>query len=261
MNPFFLLSGLGMMAVALLVVFDWRRHAGVPWSPFLWGGLAWIVAIALKGIGGIPTDAIRSALEGALPKGFAEPVLWIYIGLLTGVFECGVTLAFARMDRIRSQGWEGVVAFGLGFGAIEAFLVGLTSFVMVLLVWRIPDKLPQELLQQALNGPQSTLVIPASVLERINAIFLHAFASLLIVYAVQTGRWRWFWVSFLYKTAIDAAAGYLYITYGIENLTTRGMWAFEIANLPFGIVGVWGLVKFRERYREREERGEVRHAG
>lgn len=255
MNPIFLLSGLGMMAVAFVVVIDWQLHSGIPWSLFWWGALAWTISIVLKSLAAIPAEPAMEGVRGVLPATLSEPVLWIYIGLLTGIFECGVTLYFAHVTRVRSQGWEGVVGFGLGFGAFEALLLGLTSFALILLVWLIPEELPQELVQQALAGAQSTIAIPAPVLERINAIFLHALSCLLIVYAVQTGERKWFWFSFLYKTAIDSIAGYIHITYGLENLTPGALWTFEIAILPFGIVGVWGLWKFRERYRKLEDRG------
>jgi uncharacterized membrane protein YhfC len=255
MNPIFLLSGLGMMAAALVVVIDWKLHARIPWSLFGWGALAWVISIVFKSYAALPTETVMESVRAALPESFSEPVIWIYIGLLTGIFECGVTLFFAYITPVRSQGWEGVVGFGLGFGAFEALLLGLISFILILLVWLVPDKLPPDLVQQALAGAQSTIAIPAPVLERINAIFLHALSCLLIVYAVQTREWKWILASFLYKTAIDSIAGYIHITYGLENLTPQALWTFEVAILPFGIVGVWGLWKFRERYRELESRG------
>ncbi len=104
---------------------------------------------------------------------------------MTGIFECGVTLGFASIRKIRAARWKEAVGFGLGFGAIEAFWVGLIAFVLVLLILLVPDKLPPELSQSVIPREQSFLVIPAPIIERITTIFIHAFSCLLIVYAVQ----------------------------------------------------------------------------
>ncbi len=54
----------------------------------------------------------------------SEPVLWLYMGLSTGVFECGATLAFTYfIKKLRHASWKETVGFGAGFGAVEAFLV------------------------------------------------------------------------------------------------------------------------------------------
>lgn len=248
MSPLFLLSGIGMMVVALVAVVYWKVHSKTLWTLFLWGALAWIVAVALKQVAFIPTQTIIDNVRDILPRYFAEPALSVYIGLLTGIFECGATLGFAHIKRIRTSSWNEVVSFGLGFGTIEAFLIGTSSFLLALLVILIPNELPPQLLKFATSGSDSLLVIPAPIIERTTIILLHAFSCLLIVYAVRVKAWKWFWVSFFYKTAVDAIAGFIHITYGIENLTTFGTWIMELSFLPFGIIGAWGLWVFRNRW-------------
>jgi len=175
--------------------------------------------------------------------------LWLYEGLLTGVFECGVVLAFAYfIRRIRQADWQEAVGFGAGFGAVEAFLLGLSSFVLILLAILIPEGLPPKLLALVTSEMESPLVIPAPILERMIAILIHIFSSLLIIYALQTRKWRWFWASFFYKTLVDGIAGFVHITYGIENLTTLGVWLLELGLLPFGIIGAWGSWALRRRW-------------
>ena len=61
-------------------------------------------------------------------------------------------------------------------------------------------------------------------------------------------RMEWFWISFIYKTMLDAIAAFIQITYGVQNLTILGTWAVELMLLPFGIAGVWGLGAFRHRW-------------
>ena len=238
-----------MIAVALTTVIYWRSRAGVAPAFFLWGAGAWTVAVILKGIAAIPTPTIIAGARATL-RYLADPALWLYEGLLTGIFECGVVLAFAYLiGGIRQANWQEAVGFGAGFGAVEAFFLGLSSFVLILLVILIPGKLPPKLLALVTSETGSPLVIPAPIVERITAILIHIFSSLLIIYALQTGKWRWFWASFFYKTLVDGIAGFVHITYGIENLTTLGLWLLELGLLPFGIVGAWGLWVFRRRWK------------
>ncbi len=254
MNPLFLISGIGMMSVALVSVVYWKVCSRIFWALFLWGALAWVVGISLKTVASIPTRTVMSGIRDVLPKYLSGPMIWIYIGLLTGIFECGVTLGFAYIERIRKADWKEAVGFGVGFGAIEAFLVGLSSFVIVLLVVLIPHRLPPKLIDFATSGSNSLSIIPAPIIERITAIFIHAFSCLLIIYAVRSREWKWFWVSFFYKTAVDSIAGFIHISYGIKNLSAIGIWVTELALLPFGIVGIWGLCVFCDRWKNLGEK-------
>ncbi|MEW6403271.1 MAG: YhfC family glutamic-type intramembrane protease [Chloroflexota bacterium] len=248
MDALHLLSGAGMIVAALATVVYWKVRSNIPWILFLWGALAWIVGVTLKAVASIPSQTIINGVRDILPRYLSEPVLWIYIGLLTGIFEGGAALGFAFIRKIRTASWREVIGFGLGFGALEAFLLGVVAFVLVLLIILAPDKLPPELLQLVTEGDDSLLAIPAPIIERITAILIHAFSCLLIVYAVQVKAWKWFWVSFFYKTAVDSIAGFIHLTYGVENLTTLGVWVMEFSLLPFGIVGGWGLWAFQRKW-------------
>jgi uncharacterized membrane protein YhfC len=248
MSPLFLVSGLGMMAVALVVVIYWQRRERVAFALFLWGALAWVVGNVLKSIAAVPLSTLIDTVRAALPGYFSEPVLWLYVGLLTGVFECGVALGFAHLRRMRSIDWREALGFGLGFGAIEAFLLGVYSFTMILLIVVAPGRLPPELVQLATSQSGSLWTVPAPIVERAVVVVVHAFSCALVIYAAQTREWKWFWLSFLYKTILDAVAGFVQVTYGIENLSTLGIWAVELVILPFGLLGLWGLGAFRRRW-------------
>jgi uncharacterized membrane protein YhfC len=249
MNPLYLLQGAGMIAIALIAVLYWKRRSQISTSFFLWGGLSWFLAIVLKSIASAPMPQIITRLREGTPDYISEPLLWLYIGLLTGVLECGVSLILiCRVQRVRSASWSEALGYGLGFGATEALLLGVYNFIIVLLIIVIPDQLPRELVELADPDKASLLAIPIPVVERTIVILLHAFSSILIIYAVQKKEWKWFWFSFLYKTAMDAIAGYFQITYGLENLTLGGLWLVELIILPFGLIGLWGLRAFRRRW-------------
>jgi uncharacterized membrane protein YhfC len=250
MNPLFLLQGIGMATAGLLAVLVWRSRRKVPATYFLWGGLSWFAANLAKSVASASMPQTISRVRAAAPEALAEPLLWLYVGLLTGVFESGVSLCVVYLiKRIRTSSWREAVGYGLGFGAAEAMLLGIYSTVIVTLVIMIPDQLPPELLELADPGNASLLAIPVPIVERGVVLLLHAFSSILIVYAVQRQEWRWFWASFLYKTAMDTLAGYIQISYGVQNLTLGGAWLVELLLLPFGVVALWGLIALRDRWR------------
>ena len=54
-----------------------------------------------------------------LACGAGDVAFWIYIGLLTGVFECFAALLLLRRTKIMLGSPREVVAFGLGFGGVD----------------------------------------------------------------------------------------------------------------------------------------------
>jgi uncharacterized membrane protein YhfC len=249
MNALFLLQGMGMMAVGILAVLYWKKLSRVSATLFLWGGLSFLTAMVIKSAAATLIPEITTRLRAFAPDYISEPLLWLLVGLLTGVCECGISLAFVYwLRRIRSASWSEAIGYGLGFGATEAVLLGIFSFVIVLLIITIPEQLPPEVVDLMDTGNVSILAIPVPIVERAITIVLHAFSSILIVYAVQNNAWKWFWISFMYKTAMDIIAGYIQITYGVQNLTLSGVWLVELAIIPFAIIGIWGMLRIRNNW-------------
>lgn len=250
MNPIFLLSGTGMILVAILSIVYWRKKTQVAFSFFLLGAFAWIMAIILKGIAALPKDFIVKGLKDTLPVYLSEPLAWIYIGILTGVFECGTILLFLyAFKRLQRQTWNEAVGFGLGFGAFEALLVGIGASIITLLAILAPDQLPKEL-----EGPSqlnTPIVIPASILERVSTIFVHTFSSVLIVFSLRTKEWKWFWLSFLYKTMVDSITGAFHISYGYKNFTVATLYIMETLVAIMATVGILGLRAMRKKWTEK----------
>jgi uncharacterized membrane protein YhfC len=252
MNPIYLFQGISIVFIVIMAMVYWKKRSQITISFFLWGGLSWFLAMVLKSIASAPMPQIIPRLRELSPTYIAEPLLWLTIGLLTGIFECGITLLLvSRLKRLRSATWEEALGYGLGFGGLEALLLGIYNFVIVLLIIVIPDQLPQELVDLADPSKASLLAIPIPIFERAIVILLHVFSSILIIYAVQKKECRWFWFSFLYKTAMDTIAGFIQITYGLENLSLAGLWLVELILLPFGLIGIWGLMAFRSRWQEK----------
>lgn len=228
-----LASGLGMILVAVLAWVVWRGR-GVEGRFWLWGALAWAISVALKFAFAVPVNPVVShTLLGNLPAKVAHPTLWIYVGLLTGIFEGGFSLLVIRyLKWLKDASWSQAVGFGLAFGAVEAFLLGVGTLLTG--VSAATGALPPEMLLPG-YGPAWAI---APVVERAFTIPIHVFSAVLIFYSVGVGMLRWFWLSFAYKSAIDAVAAFAQISYGLVDL--RHVWTIEAVVIAFGLIGVWG---------------------
>ena len=141
--------------------------------------------------------------------------------------------------------WERALAFGIGFGAIEALLLGIGSLTAALIALFAPQLLPGEALTQlaVLKDPLFGLV---PIVERFFTIWVHILTNVLIFYAVAKSQVRWFWLSFVFKSLIDAVAGYAQ-TSGVLS-TLQGIWSIEAIVILWGIVGFLGVRWVRARY-------------
>jgi len=243
-TPLALLPGLGMVAVALcFVAYAARRRLG--WGYLGWGALAWLVAVALKFAWAMPTNApVYNALQGALPPALSGAAFYIYVGALTGVFEVGLVYLALRYTRLGRAGWPKALAFGIGFGAVEALLLGVSSLASTLATLLMPGAFPLEMLA-AVARQGNPLYGLAPVVERAATLFVHILSNLLIFYAIHRRRPGWFWLAFAFKTAIDSAAAFAQF-WGLATLSH--IWAIEAVVIAFGVVGWLGLRWLRPHF-------------
>ena len=95
------LTGVGMIAVAVISVILWKRGRMASWAAFGLGALAWVASVALKVAWAVPVNPlVWKGLHAVLPPRLADPSFWLYVGLLTGVFKCGIALLFVRRTRL-----------------------------------------------------------------------------------------------------------------------------------------------------------------
>jgi len=211
-SPFALASGIGMITVAVIAVVAWRARTQAAWKAVALGAAAWAAGVALKIAWAVPTNrVVLSVLKRALGETFGDVAGWLYIGLLTGIFECGVTWLFVRKTRLRTAGRDDAIAFGIAFGAVEALVLGLVSFGAVLSALLFWDKFSPEA-KDALGGTKDLLSIAMPIFERAYALVAHLVTCMLVVWAVQLGRARWFWASFIFKSSLDGIAAW-----GVEH--------------------------------------------
>ncbi len=138
-QPIALLSGLGMILVGIgFIGYGLMREASGRY--LLWGALAWVGSIALKFAWAIPFNGpIYQALTQTLGQTAGQLLFYLYVGALTGIFEVLLVWLLLRYTRLGQAIWSDALGFGLAFGAVEAILLGLSSFTNVLLALLSPE--------------------------------------------------------------------------------------------------------------------------
>lgn len=238
-NAFFplLLSGPLMLLIAAAALFYWLRRYHPGWRYFAAGAAVWTVGVGLKFLWAVLLNSpTLMGLEHALSHRAYVAGGSLYIGLLTGVFEIGVTLAAALIWRKLTVTGGRAGAVGVGAGAFEAALLGLAAFAnpLVLLVIANPavDAMKLSYAELMINTPLIWLCGPA---ERTLAIACHLGSRVMVCYCVAARRWRFFWYAFLLMTGLDTIAGYVHLS---GRINTTNMWWVEAALLPFAIIGL-----------------------
>lgn len=105
-SPLALISGLGMIAVAMgFVVYTAAKKLG--WGYLGLGALLWVVTVAMKIVWAILVNPPLHSLTGKLPDVIGKPLFDLYVGALTGIFEVGITWIVLRYTRLGKATWNG----------------------------------------------------------------------------------------------------------------------------------------------------------
>ncbi len=228
LNSSAIITGKLMVLVGALALLFWRRRTRVAWTYFGIGAALWAVGVALKfGWAFAFNKSILQAINRALP----EPAAWVagalYVGLLTGVFEIGVTLLAAKRWAFLSQNSERAIAVGIGAGAFEAIILGLVVALASLASGP----------QAAAAGSVSLMVLPA--VERILALLCHASSRAMVFFAVAAQRPRWALWGFILMTGLDTVAALFLLS---KEPAAMNPWHPELAFLPFALVSIALLI-------------------
>lgn len=232
-----LASGIGMLLVAIFAVLAWRSGAQARWRWFGAGAAIWIVGVALKLAWAIILNApILRSLKAALPQGAYLAVGSIYIGLLTGVFEIGITLVAALIWKQMARDAARGVAVGVGAGAFEALLLGLAPVAAAAIALSDPSSDAAAAMGGAAAVASATpLFWMVGTVERIIAILCHTSSRTLVLYGVARGRWWPFVAGFLLMTGVDTVAGYAILSGIMGQVNT---WWIELAVAPFAVASI-----------------------
>ncbi len=258
-NPLLLLSGIGMMLVGLIPLIYWWRSRRIPWKYFAWGGGIWALAIGVKLVLDLTvTPGFQSILRGLYPAFGVAIVTGVYVGLRTGLLESGFSYLAVLKTKLKGMKWNEAVAFSLGFGCTEAFVIGLIGFLNLSVLMFYPEVLQtlpegiKAIVIQQLNLP--TLAILPAIMERVFVVLIHLFASLLVVYSVITRKFKYFIYSMVFKTILDGIIPLLLLYIGTGTLL--GIYLIELPVMLLGLVGLVGFFWMRKKFRK-PEKGEA----
>lgn len=251
-NPALLGSGIGMMAAGILPILYWRRTRRVKLTPFVLGAALWVAAILPKIVMDMAVGGPINAWAGST-LGYLGTLIFIslLVGLRTGAFESGFTYLTFLKTRLRSATYDEAVGFGLAFGGTEALILGLGSFLNVLMFLLNPGLVEQipvaqrEAVMAALDAP--SVMVFAPIIERAFTILVHLFATILVYVAVVCHDSRFFWASFLYRTGIDGMVpGFGVLLAGSSNPLLM-TYLVELAIAAYGSLGLLGVRSLRKR--------------
>ena len=100
--------------------------------------------------------------------------------------ECGIALIFVlKLPTLYQANWEDALDFGVGFGAVEALVLGLISLGGVVYYTFCPQSIAEEDSKKWEIKRDTLLRIPEPIVERLSALLIHIFTKVLIVSAVQ----------------------------------------------------------------------------
>lgn len=234
------------MLVGLLAILYWKRRAGSPFRVFMMGGAIWIVAIFPKLLMDLTiTPGVSRWASLTLGATGNLVVLGLLVGFRTGFFEGGFTyLTFSR-TRLRASTLNEATAFGVGFGGLEAILLGAlgtVNFAVLLSNPELLSSLPAE--QPALVMRQlseSAWIVFVPMLERVFTLLLHVFVALLMFGAVLQAKWRYFLAGFALKSMLDGILPY----WSFIVQPTASLEAAYLAEAPVAALGILSLIGMR----------------
>jgi uncharacterized membrane protein YhfC len=240
-----LLSGLGMMAVAIIAIVYWRQKKHTKAVYFAAGALFWVVAIAIKVIMDLTiSPSLYRWLGGALPIDVAVLITGLYLGLRTGILENGAVYLGTLYTKLKNMSFDDAVAVGIGFGGIEALVLGALSLINAIAFLLYPTlfmMLPASTQQQF-----ELSFIPIPVIERLAVLFAHVFATVLAIYAVKLADLKWLLVAVVYKTLIDGPLPIF--THYLSYLGTGMYYLIELYLVVLAVIGLYGLYWFGKKY-------------
>lgn len=235
-----------MVTVGILPMIYWHRSRRVKAAPYVFGGVLWVAAMIPKividlTVGELINTWAKTALAGLGPLIFAG----LFVGLRTGAFESGFSyLAFLR-TRLKNASFEDAVGFGLALGGTEAVVLGLGSFLNILLFLLYPGLLEQiplgqrEAVVAALDSPSAIVFAP--IIERAFTILVHLFATILVYAAALGHNQRFFWASFLYRAGLDGMVPGFSRLLAVSPNPVATTYLIELVIVIYGLLGFYGV--------------------
>jgi uncharacterized membrane protein YhfC len=234
-----------MMAVAIIAVAYWysKKHPKAVY--FAYGALFWGIAIAIKLVMDFTvSQPFYAWLYSSLPIDAAVLATGLYLGLRTGILENGVVFLGTKYSKLKEMSFNDAVAVGIGFGGIEALLLGILSLLTITTLLFQPNLVL--IMPLSSQDQLKPIFIPIPIIERLFVLLGHVFATVLAIYAVKLADIKWLAISVIYKTLIDGPLPLFnhYLGYMGANL----FFPVEAYLVVLGIIGLAGLYWFGKKY-------------
>jgi len=240
-NGLFLIAGLATIGIGLLAVFFWHFFARAPWSLFFWGCLALVLAAVVRlALGSLIVDPFSAAVLDRLPSSVAAPVAWMFAAVVTAVVDCWVIYAIARRRQEQLVVASHATAFAIGFAGIEAFLMGLMSFGIVLTMLSVPEQLPLWFTVSVAERLRKVALVPPAIVQSWSAVFIQTLFCLAVVYALQKRSRGWLVCAGAYKVVLFVLTAFLASAIATEALGQ--VWGATLALVSISACAVAGLV-------------------
>jgi uncharacterized membrane protein YhfC len=231
-----LVSGLGMITVAVAAALAWKRLSRMSSRPMWIGAALWAIAVPLKIACAFALNPmIFSHLTGWQSNPLLLMLAGCYFGVQSVVFEIGLTHLAVMKWRQLGRDAPTAVGIGVGAGAIEAFLLGLLSLGAALFVFSgstESDDLTNQL--NALTAPTPLYFLMGPV-ERSIAVLGHAASRALVLLGSAHGRTKMVLSGWALFALTDGVAGAFILAGQASHMS---MWWVELAVAPFALVSI-----------------------
>lgn len=238
LSPMAYLGSIGMLLVALAYLL-YTIIIRSPWKYLGFGAIAWIAAVFIKNLlASLSNQSVYQSVYQSLDWRLAGPVFYLYIGLLTGVTEVLLLWLFLRYTRFGKVGWKAALAFGVGFGVIEAFLLGINGVLYFQSITQADLDALTRTTWTSIVLASNPLVGLAPVSERFFTILIHIFCTTALFYSVNKEDWRLVVAAFLVKTGADALSAFAQNWGGLFD--PARIWLIEGIIIAFGLLSLAG---------------------
>ncbi len=242
-----------LVMIGAPVVLGWclARKFKVRWRLYLVGAVTFIAAQALH----IPFNrfVLLPWLEGlgmtVSVQGAGLILFGVIVGLSAGLFEETARYISYRFLAKDARTWEQGLMFGAGHGGIEAILVGalaLVAFVQIMALRGadLSAVIPAEQLELAEAQIDAYWALPwfgvlLGAIERIFAIVVQLFLSLLVLQAILRKNPFLFAGALLWHMFVDAVA--------VVGVVTWGIYGVEALVGLMAVMSLAGILYLRRR--------------
>ena len=235
------LPSLSMLFVGLVVLLLWKNKFKTKTKIIFWGAIAWIASILVKSIVAVLFN--QSLYNILMPAGSYGPIVfYIYIGLLTGIFEIFIPLYIILKKRGLLQELSdknSQLGFGITFGCTEAVILGIVGVISFAMVASLGVNAPAAVVDLYSKSASVYFVNSFySGLERLLAIVIHVFSTMLIFFYIFRKNILYLASAVIYKTFIDGVTAFFLLSPIVFNL--------EVVEAIFAVIALVSIIVLRE---------------